>query len=156
MLSHQENCICLGYRMPHYFWFVLSGIICDSIQAMIDYCIYLIYPTTLGFRETVCWGGSYTISIIIRHFFHRHLVFGEYEGTYCSSVARTYATYSSSIVISILTNYIIVDKLKISHMYAWLLTMLWTGIYNYIMLKMTWKGKKRDSIISIEDGKSKS
>ena len=71
-----------------------------------------------------------------------HIVFGEYEGTYCASLGRTYATYSSSIVISMLSNYFFVDVLKHPHTIAWFITMIWTGIYNYIMLKATWKGKK--------------
>lgn len=54
-LSHQENCICYGYKMPHYFWFVLSGIICDSVQFGIDHYVYLIYPSTFSHRSTACW-----------------------------------------------------------------------------------------------------
>lgn len=137
------------------------GIICDTIQFGIDNAVYNIYPESLSYRATVCWGVSYTLSIVVRHFFHRFVVFGEYEGTYGASLIRTYATYSSSIVISVVSNYIIVDVFKVPHVVAWIITMLWTGIYNYFMLKATWKGKKtlaednvRDSSIlhSAEDG----
>jgi putative flippase GtrA len=113
---------------------------CDIVQAFIDYGIYLLYVFEWE-RATVCWTLSYTISIIIRHFSHRLLVFGEFEGTYCSSLTRTYMTYSSSIVISMLTNHLIVSFLNYSHRTAWIITMLWTGIYNYFMLKASW-GRK--------------
>lgn len=58
------------------------------------------------------------------------------------STGRTYATYSSSIIISMISNYLIVDVFEVSHLLAWFTTMIWTGIYNYFMLKATWKGKK--------------
>jgi putative flippase GtrA len=140
MLINQEKWKCFGYKVPHYCWFVLSGGMCDIVQAFIDYGIYLLYVFEWE-RATVCWTLSYTISIIIRHFSHRLLVFGEFEGTYCSSLTRTYMTYSSSIVISMLTNHLIVSFLNYSHRTAWIITMLWTGIYNYFMLKASW-GRK--------------
>ena len=31
-LAHQDKCILFGYKMPHYFWFVVSGVICDTLQ----------------------------------------------------------------------------------------------------------------------------
>ena len=133
MLINQEKWKCFGYKVPHYCWFVLSGGMCDIVQALIDYAIYFLYIFEWE-RTTVCWTLSYTISIIVRHFSHRLLVFGEFEGTYCTSLTRTYMTYSSSIVISMLTNHLIVSFLNYSHRTAWIITMLWTGIYNYIML----------------------
>ena len=146
MLINQEKWKCFGYKVPHYCWFVLSGGMCDIVQALIDYAIYMVYIFEWE-RATVCWTLSYTISIIIRHFSHRLLVFGEFEGTYCNSLTRTYMTYSSSIVISMLTNHLIVSFLNYSHRTAWIITMLWTGIYNYFMLKASW-GRKAPSSLS--------
>ena len=34
----------------------------------------------------------------------------------------------------------IVEVFLLSHWVAWVITLLWTGIYNYFMLKMTWRG----------------
>ena len=79
------------------------------------------------------------LSICIRHYSHKVLVFGEYEGSYCSSLSRTYATYFSSIVISATTNFCLTQYLFFTHFQAWILTMLWTGIFNYFMLKASWK-----------------
>lgn len=138
MLFNQDQCRCYGYKIPLYFWFVVSGTLCDIIQAFIDYGIYLIYPFEWE-TATVCWTLSYTISVFIRHYSHRLLVFGEFEGSYCNSLARTYLTYSSSIVISMLTNHAIVEILNFTHQQAWLFTMIWTGIYNYFMLKASWR-----------------
>ena len=103
--------------------------------------MYSILPVNLtAHRASFCWGISYSLSIIVRHFCHRYIVFGEYEGTYWASLCRTYATYSSSIVISIVSNIFITGVIGISHIYTWFFTMIWTGIYNYFMLKATWRG----------------
>ena len=147
MLINREKYKCCGYQIPQYLFFVLSGAICDVVQACIDYAISLVYIYDWE-KPTICWTLSYTISILVRHFSHKQLVFGDYEGTYCSSLARTYMTYSSSIVISLITNHLITTYFMISHAKAWILTMLWTGLYNYFMLKATWKRKSSQPTIS--------
>lgn len=38
MLEHQDRVRCFGRRIPQYFWFVLSGAMCDVAQALIDVC----------------------------------------------------------------------------------------------------------------------
>ncbi len=70
------------------------------------------------------------------------LVFGETEGSYCVSLGRTYLAYAASIILSVVSNYCIVNTLGASHRDAWIITMLWTGIMNYFILKATWKSKK--------------
>jgi hypothetical protein len=138
MLINQEKAKCFGYKIPLYCWFVLSGGMCDIVQALIDYSIYLVYIFEWE-RATVCWTLSYTISIIVRHFSHRLLVFGEFEGTYCSSLTRTYMTYSSSIIISMLANHFIVSFLNYSHRTAWIITVniyIHIHIYIYIYIYM--------------------
>jgi hypothetical protein len=140
MLSHQEKCKICGYKVPLYFWFVVSGAACDIVQAIIDYLISLVYFLPVE-KETVCWTLSYIISIWIRHYSHRIIVFGEFEGTYCASLARTYLAYSSSIIASALTNHALVQYLSLTHKQAWVVTMLWTGILNYFLLKSSWKSK---------------
>ena len=142
-ISHQENIRIFGYRIPHYFWFMMSGALCDIIQAFVDFFIYNMLPDTAPHRATICWTVSYTISIFIRHYSHRIIVFGEYEGSYCSSLARTYLTYSSSIVISMVCNHLLVNYAGLQHREAWIVTMLWTGIYNYFMLKASWNSKSK-------------
>mmetsp|Transcript_4012 Transcript_4012/g.4102 ORF Transcript_4012/g.4102 Transcript_4012/m.4102 type:complete len:165 (+) Transcript_4012:168-662(+) len=150
MLGHQDKILIFGRKIPQYFWFVLSGAFCDCIQAMMDYCIHLIY-TLQWEKATVCWTLSYTASIMVRHSSHRFVVFGDYDGSYCSSLGRTYFTYSSSIVISMLSNHVIAEILGFSHRDAWIITMLWTGIYNYFMLKASWKKSKIDVKNSISN-----
>lgn len=144
----QRDFASILFRCPHYFWFLLSGLLCDFAQAGIEFIVYGLYPSELSYKTGACWGISYSLSIIVRHFSHRYLVFGEYEGSYFTSLARTYMTYSSSIVISIITNQLMVEYLLLTHWVAWLVTLLWTGIYNYFMLKSTWKGKKQDDHIN--------
>ena len=142
--KYQETWKCCGYKIPQYFFFVLSGALCDCAQALIDYGVYLLYVFEWE-RATVCWTISYTLSITLRHSSHRLLVFGEFEGTYCSSLLRTYMTYSTSIVVSMITNHVLCSFLNFSHQFAWIVTMLWTGIYNYFALKASWRSRSTTS-----------
>eukprot|EP01038_Epipyxis_sp_PR26KG_P010903 gene10903-14635_t len=149
-MQHHDKIRIFGYKIPQYGWFVLSGSICDIIQAGIDYLISIIYVLEWE-HTTVCWTGSYIISIWVRHLSHRMLVFGDYEGSYLQSLFRTYFTYSSSIVISMITNHILVKYLFFTHFQAWIITMLWTGIYNYFMLKASWKSGNAEKEKSSEE-----
>jgi hypothetical protein len=140
----QEKIRLCGYKIPKYFWFVLSGSLCDCCQALIDYLISIIYAYEWE-KATICWTLSYTVSIMIRHFSHKYIVFGDYDGSYCTSLGRTYLTYSSSIVISTIANHCFMTYFLLSHKQAWVITMLWTGLYNYFMLKRNWKGIKKEN-----------
>jgi hypothetical protein len=71
---------------------------------------------------TICWTLSYIISIWVRHSSHRVIVFGEYEGTYFSSLLKTYITYSSSIIVSMFSNHFFVSWFLLSHQQAWIIT----------------------------------
>lgn len=146
MLEHQDKFRVFGFRIPHYFWYVLSGFLCDLCQFFIDGLLFA-FISSVGWdweKPTVCWTVSYTASIMIRHTSHRYLVFGEFEGTYCASLGRTYLTYSTSIVLSMLSNHVISNTLGFSHYQAWFITMLWTGVLNYFLLKASWNAKSKD------------
>jgi putative flippase GtrA len=57
-----------------------------------------------------------------------------------------YAGYSIIIVISTIFNIVMTRKLELQHYVAWVITLLWTGIVNYFILKKLWTfGKKDDS-----------
>lgn len=92
----------------------------------------------------MCWAVSYILSIVLRHSSHRLIVFGEFEGTYFYSLSKTFGAYAASIIISITTNHILTSYFEVAHRDAWLLTMLWTGLFNYFMLKKSWKPKAKE------------
>lgn len=130
-------------KIPTYPLFMVSGAICDVVQAGIDYLIYSFLDVWLEEgRSTASWTLSYTLSIMLRHQSHRLLVFGDYEGGYFLSLTRTYMTYSSAIVVSMMANHFLVGYFKLSYRYAWFATMIFTGIYNYFTLRATWRVKK--------------
>ena len=133
-----KNLRVFGHKVPLYPLFMVSGALCDVFQALIDYFISTIYTFEFA-KTTVCWTLSYTLSIILRHSSHRLLVFGDYEGTYCMSLTRTYMAYSTAIVISMFANHQLVAFFGLPHREAWILTMLFTGIYNFFVLKASWK-----------------
>jgi hypothetical protein len=143
-----KNLRICGYKVPLYPLFMVSGALCDICQAFIDYLISLVYTLEWG-KTTVCWTLSYTLSIVLRHTSHRLLVFGDYEGTYCMSLARTYMAYSSAIVISMFANHQMVALFGLSHRNAWILTMLFTGVYNFFVLKASWRVINKASGIEI-------
>mmetsp|Transcript_54590 Transcript_54590/g.95443 ORF Transcript_54590/g.95443 Transcript_54590/m.95443 type:complete len:154 (-) Transcript_54590:230-691(-) len=139
MLAHQEKFRIFGHKVPQYFWFMVSGGICDILQALLDYGVSIIYISTWE-KVTVCWTVSYILSIWARHYTHKMLVFGDYEGSYWASLWRLYVAYFGSIVLSGVTNRIMVSNFGFTHMQAWIVTMLWTGIFNYFMIRNSWKG----------------
>ena len=142
-----KNLRICGHKVPLYPLFMVSGALCDVCQALIDFLISKVYTLEWG-KTTVCWTLSYTLSIVLRHSSHRLLVFGDYEGSYCMSLGRTYMAYSSAIVISMFANHQLVAFFGLSHRHAWLATMLFTGIYNFFVLKASWRVINKTSGIS--------
>jgi hypothetical protein len=49
-----------------------------------------------------------------------------------------YGGYSIIIVLSTIFNVVMTKYIQIPHAYAWIVTLLWTGIVNYFILKKIW------------------
>lgn len=127
--------IC-GLRPPRYAFFVLSGASCDVVQLILDMGLHF----WIGIEKAmICWFGGFFLSIIVRHTFHRYLVFGAHVGGYFGSLARMYLGYSISLILSTVFDYVMVDMSGLPHYVAWAVTLLWTGAFNYFMLKRCWK-----------------
>lgn len=127
--------ICGGYQPYCYIWYMISGSTCDIIQFIITIIIHY------GFYindPSVCWAIGFIISIIFRHTFHRYLVFGNYVGGYYWSLLRMYTAYSIIIILSTLFNYVVNRIFAIHFIFIFILTLLWTGIANYFILKKIW------------------
>mmetsp|Transcript_18701 Transcript_18701/g.24682 ORF Transcript_18701/g.24682 Transcript_18701/m.24682 type:complete len:157 (+) Transcript_18701:158-628(+) len=142
MASFAETTKICGYKPPQYFWFVVSGGLCDILQLGIDQAVKFAWAFPYQ-KATVCWTISYILSIVLRHTSHRIIVFGEFEGSYFWSLGKMYMTYASAIIISILTNLALTNILGMTHEQAWVITLLWTGLLNYFLLKCTWNSKKK-------------
>lgn len=124
-----------GIQPPRYLWYMLSGAGCDILQLIMDMILHFLF----GIHDaSICWAVSFFLSIVFRHTSHRYLVFGDYVGGYRKSLLRMYAAYSIIIVLSTLFNILMVQMASISHYLAWILTLLWTGIANYFILKRIW------------------
>jgi putative flippase GtrA len=123
----------LGIHPPRYLCYMLSGFLCDVIQFGIDFALFL------RLRDaSLCWALSFAVSIVFRHTTHRYLVFGDYVGGYWRSLSRMYAGYSVIIVLSTLFNIFMTKYINLPHAIAWMVTLLWTGIVNYFILKKLW------------------
>jgi hypothetical protein len=57
-----------------------------------------------------------------------------------------YAGYSIIIVISTVFNVVMTRDLKFSHYFAWFITLLWTGVVNYFILKYLWNFGSSNSV----------
>ncbi|KAG7345875.1 GtrA-like protein [Nitzschia inconspicua] len=124
----------LGLQPPRYLCYMVSGMICDILQFAIDFLLFLyVVPDA-----STCWALSFGLSIVFRHTTHRYLVFGDYVGGYWKSLGRMYAGYSIIIVLSTLFNIFMTKYIQVPHAYAWIITLLWTGIVNYFILKKLW------------------
>mmetsp|Transcript_18871 Transcript_18871/g.52705 ORF Transcript_18871/g.52705 Transcript_18871/m.52705 type:complete len:241 (-) Transcript_18871:239-961(-) len=130
-----------GFSPPRYLCYMISGSGCDVIQ----FFLYIFFYWQLK-NASLCWALSFGSSIVFRHTTHRYLVFGDYVGGYWRSLGRMYAGYSIIIVLSTIFNFIVTKTSNIPHVVTWILTMLWTGIVNYFILKKLWSfdGKTKE------------
>ena len=131
--------LILGIQPPRYLCYMISGMICDVIQFMFDFVLHSKH--TLGIQDaSICWFVSFFISVFFRHTTLRYLVFGNYVGGYYQSLKRIYSGYSIIIVLSTAFNYTMThsSKINLPHYIAYIITLLWTGIVNYFILKKLW------------------
>ena len=131
--------LILGIQPPRYLCYMISGMICDVIQFMFDFLLHSKHA--LGIRDaSICWFVSFFISVFFRHTTLRYLVFGNYVGGYYQSLKRIYSGYSIIIVLSTAFNYTMThsSKIHLPHYIAYIITLLWTGIVNYFILKKLW------------------
>ncbi len=145
-----EVVLICGIHPPRYLCYMLSGFICDLIQFTIDVILHKVF---LFEDASVCWALGFGISVTFRHTTHRYLVFGDYVGGYWKSLGRMYAGYSIIIVISTLFNIAMTRYLQLPHYVAWIVTLLWTGIVNYFILKKLWSFGGKDKKDDEPDGK---
>ena len=146
----------IGIKPPRYLCYMVSGSGCDIIQ----FALYVLAYQYLQDASS-SWAASFGGSIVFRHTTHRYLVFGDYVGGYWASLKRMYAGYSIIIFLSTIFNYVVMKYLDMPHIVAWILTLLWTGIVNYLILKKLWsfegngkkevKSKPLEKIIDVEE-----
>ena len=125
----------LGVHPPRYLCYMVSGFVCDLIQFVVDVFLHLVLKLE---DASLCWALGFGISVSFRHTSHRYLVFGDYVGGYWASLGRMYAGYSIIIVLSTIFNIVMTKKAQLPHYVAWVITLLWTGIVNYFILKKLW------------------
>jgi putative flippase GtrA len=143
-----EEVYLVGWKPPRYLWYMISGAICDVLQLVLLYVLHLYI-----LDSATSWALAFCASIAVRHTTHRYFVFGDYIGGYRRSLQRMYMAYSVTIVLSTLLNYLLSRVLEVHVFVLALLTMAWTGVANYFILKFFWNIGKRsiapvDPIIS--------
>lgn len=133
--SAADSVLLLGLKPPRYLWYMWSGSFCDVIQLAFDYMLHKFLNVQ---DPTICWTTSFVMSVVFRHSSHRYLVFGDYVGGYWVSLIRMYAGYSIIIVLSTVVNLCLTRLTELSHYLAWFITIFWSGITNYFILKRLW------------------
>jgi hypothetical protein len=129
-----ETVTVAGVKPPRYLFYMMSGMGCDVIQLCMDVFLHRYIEDA-----SICWATTFFLSVVWRHSSHRYLVFGDYVGGYWASLGRMYGGYSIIIVLSTIFNVVMTrGAAHLSHYVAWILTLLWTGIANYFILKKLW------------------
>jgi len=119
---------------------MVSGTLCDVIQLFIDLLAkWYIVPD-----PSICWAISFFCSIYFRHTSHRYFVFGDYVGSYWTSLMKMYTSYSLIVFLSTMFNMLMIRQYEIRHYVAWCVTLIWTGIVNYLILKKIWSAGDDD------------
>lgn len=77
-----------GVRPPRYLFYMMSGIVCDVIQFLLDIILHFAMEIK---DPSVCWGLGFFMSIVFRHTSHRYLVFGDYVGG--KKLAKEFSLY---------------------------------------------------------------
>uniref|UniRef100_A0A7S2A9H1 GtrA-like protein domain-containing protein n=1 Tax=Trieres chinensis TaxID=1514140 RepID=A0A7S2A9H1_TRICV len=134
-LPASESIKICGIRPPRYLFYMLSGGLCDVLQLALDLFVHRVLVVE---DPSLCWAIGFALSIVARHTSHRYLVFGKYVGGYWSSLGRMYAGYSIIIFLSTSFNFIMTRIAGVPHYMAWAITLLWTGVVNYFILKRLW------------------
>ena len=134
----------VGWKPPRYVWFALSGGLCDIIQLGMLYLLHM-YVLPANMDTSISWMIAFCTSIFFRHTSHRFFVFGSYIGGYTQSLIRIYMGYSVTIVLSTILNHVLNRMLKVNLFLLAILTMAWTGVVNYFILKYFWNIGKSSS-----------
>lgn len=124
--------IC-GRRPPQFIFYAISGTLCDVIQLALDFFLAIF----MGWDGTTTWAVSFWLSIVFRHTSHRYIVFGGYSGGYASSLTRMYLSYTGIVVLSTVFNYFMINS-GINRWKAWAITVVWTGVINFFIVKAVW------------------
>ena len=66
------------------------------------------------------------LSIVWQHALHLLIVFG-FREDYWTSLLWTYVSYSASLLISTVLNWVLVENMHVNHGLAWVLTLAATG-----------------------------
>mmetsp|Transcript_37196 Transcript_37196/g.57131 ORF Transcript_37196/g.57131 Transcript_37196/m.57131 type:complete len:215 (-) Transcript_37196:996-1640(-) len=135
--SQAISCFNEKVVLPQYLWYMVSGALGDIVQLIIDY--YFLHSLLQINDPSLCWMGSFSASISVRHTTHRYLVFGDYVGGYWNSLLRMYGGYSIILVLSTAFNWVMTHYFSWSHYFGYFVTLFWTGIVNYFLLKFIWK-----------------
>ena len=111
-----ETCTFCGKRPPQFVFFAVSGTLGNVIQLGLDRLfVTFVFDDSLWWAPTLSWTASYSLSIAFRHFSHAFLVFGPPAGHWAVALAKTYATYFTTIVASTATNLFFVTSLRMRH-----------------------------------------
>lgn len=115
-----------GLPWAQYARFAVSGFIGTALFRVCYDLLVEACPFQQG-CATLSWLVSYFLSIVWQHALHQYIVFGV-SADYWSSLLWTYISYSGSLLLSTILNWILVENLHVNHNVAWVVTLLSTGM----------------------------
>ena len=85
------------------------------------------------YREAMSWAISYGVTSVLAHYLHYRITF-EPNRSYLTSLWRTMFVYLTSMVLSTITDHMLIEW-GLHHRMAWILNMGGFGIINFFFLK---------------------
>jgi len=116
---------------------ILLFIIVGGSGTLLSWLIYNLLYLALPFDPREIW--AYCIgffpSVAQQHALHRKFTFKSSNASYLQELGRAYGAYSVGTVLSAGLHYLLTQEAGIYHQYSWVLSTLFSVIFNFLFLK---------------------
>ena len=123
----------MGFTTQQTINYFAVGIIGNIIfYSFYQFFIYIL-PDPAAYT-TLAWVLSYLISIFWQHLLFRYYVFG-IQTPYLKSLIWTYLSYTISIVLSAVLNYVLIYYASLNESLVWFITFVISSFINYFLVR---------------------
>ena len=119
-------------KLPENIRMVLVAILGALIGLITYEIIYFINPFEP--RASSSWFAAAVVNIARQHSLHRWLTF-TYKSNYWRSLRRAYIMYSTSLLVGVVLNWFLVERLHVNHRLAWAICLIITASISFFFLK---------------------
>lgn len=120
------------HRLPPKVRLVAVALLGAMIGLVTYQLIYFVNP--LHPRAPTSWLAAFVIGVPRQYSLHRSLTFGS-TVPYAPHLARAYALYACIAVVTTSLNWLLVERLAVTHNAAWFACIATTGLINFFALE---------------------